>query len=405
MMRIISRMRHTPPTAVPIHIRDLWRGLQALSDPQDTLRNFQKAISTYIGASHCYLTSSGRASLYLILQALRRLSERTHVIVPAYTCPTVAQAVMKAGLHVRLCDLSLDTLGLNREELAKLIDNSVLAIVAVHPFGLLEDMTDLIALGQQMGIYIIEDGAQSLGARLDERMVGSWGDVGLFSLGRSKAMTTGGGGIIVTSNDIIATSIQEALVNESAAISKTGLSSLAFLASYRLATHPLGWWFIIQGPLNPAESSRKQPLPFTVGQLSGCQAGVGISMLSFLDEINQVRRRNAERLVNALKDLPFVRFPSLVPNADPIYLRLPALVSDKESRERLFQRLHHNGIGVSRMYLVPLAELYANRVNQNGEAFSTAKLISNHLLTLPTHHLMTERELRKTIKIFCDGLN
>jgi perosamine synthetase len=397
-------MRHVPPTAVPVHLRDLWHGLRALGNPQGALREFEEAVSAYIGASHCYLTSSGRAGLYLILRALRRLSDRTHVIVPAYTCPTVPQAVLKAGLRVRLCDLSLDTLGLDREALARLIDDRVLAIIAVHPFGLPEDMADLVALGRRDGIFVIEDAAQSLGARLDGRMIGSWGDVGLFSLGRGKAMTTGGGGIVVTSNELCAAAVRDAIASESSLSPKAGLGTLAFLAGYRLAMHPVGWWFIVQTPLNPADESQSLPPPFSVSPLSTCQMGVGLSMLALMDEINQVRQRNAERMMAALGELALVRLPTLVPNATPIYLRLPVLVADNESREWLFWRLHQNGIGVSRMYERPLAELFADQIDQNGAEFPAAKHVYDHLLTLPTHHQVTEQDLTKARDIFYERL-
>lgn len=397
-------MRHVPPTAVPVHMRDLWQGLNTLGNPDGAKQDFQKALSDFIGVSHCYLTSSGRAGLYLILRSLHRISDRTHVIVPAYTCPTVVQAVLKAGLRVSLCDLSLDTLGLDRDSLAELIDDSVLAIIVVHPFGLPEDMTDLVSLGHREGIIIIEDAAQSLGARLDDRMVGSLGDFGLFSLGRGKVITTGGGGVVVTSNDVYATAIQDIMVNEFGLTSKAGLGSLAFLAGYRLAMHPFSWWFLVHTPLNPADGSRKPPPPFSVGLLSTCQMGVGVSMMAFLDEINQVRRRNAELLMDTLKELPFVRFPDLVHNADPVYLRLPLLVNDKASRENLFQRLHRNGIGVSRMYEYPLVDIFENQIDQNGEKFPAAEYISHHLLTLPTHHLLSDQDLKITIETFYDGL-
>jgi dTDP-4-amino-4,6-dideoxygalactose transaminase len=293
---------------------------------------------------------------------------------------------------------------MDRAALAELVDDRVLAVIAVHPFGLPEDMTDLVALGQRKGIFIIEDVAQSLGAKLDDRMVGSWGDVGLFSLGPGKVMTTGGGGVVVTSNDMCATAIREAMVSESGITPKAGLGTLAYLACYRLAVHPLGWWFIARGPLNPADGSQNQLPLIKLGTLSACQAGTGLSMLSSLDDINRVRRRNAEQLMGALGELPFVRFPARVPKAAPIYVRLPVLVTEKEARERLFQRLHRNGIGVSRMYVYPLADLFADQMDQNGEEFPAAKYVSHHLLTLPTHHLMTEQDLGKTIEVFYDGL-
>ena len=396
-------MRHLPPTAVPVHIRDLWRGLSALGNPDSVRESFQDAFSDYIGASHCYLASSGRAGMYLILKTLRRISDRRYVILPAYTCPTVAQAVLMAGLQVRLCDLSLGTLGMDRNALVNLIDDSVLAIIAVHPFGLPEDMPDLVALGNQKGIFIIEDAAQSLGAKLNGRRVGSFGDFSLFSLGRGKVITTGGGGVLVTSNEAYASTLREVMDSEFYRAPESGLRSLAFLAGYRLATHPRGWWFITRSPLNPADEEQNFTEPFSVGRLSAGQAGVGLSIMPYLDNINEVRRQNAEWMIDALKELPFVCIPERVPGADPVYLRLPVLVDDQALREYLFKKLQKNGIGVSRMYARPLSEIFADHIDRDGEAYPAAEYVAHHLLTLPTHHLMSDQDLNKVVETFYDG--
>jgi dTDP-4-amino-4,6-dideoxygalactose transaminase len=116
-----------------------------------------------------------------------------------------------------------------------------------------------------------------------------------------------------------------------------------------------------------------------------------------------VRRRNAEELILALKELPFVCFPNQVPKADPIYLRLPVLINGNVSREALFQRLHQNGIGVSRMYERSLSEIFANNLVQDGKKYPAAEYIAHHLLTLPTHHLIRNQDLHKIIETFYEG--
>ena len=394
-------MRHVPPTAVPVNIQDLSHGFNALINPDSAQNDFKRIFSSYQNVSHCYLTSSGRVGIYLALKALKRTSERTTVIAPAYTCPTVVQAIKMAGLKVMLCDLSLDTLGLDRSSLNELIDYSILAIIAVHPFGLVEDMHDLVAIGKQQDIFIIEDAAQSLGARLNQQVVGSWGDISIFSLGRGKVITAGGGGIITTSNQEIAAALDAVIENEVKSPTKAGLNSLALLAGYLIATQPSIWWFIVKSPLNPALESRTASVEtFSITNLSASQTGIGHSMMVKLEQINKIRRRNAERLIKALRDLPAVQFPGQTKNSEPIYLRLPVLLDDLEARELLFEQLNSNGIGVSRMYEQPLARTFSKEIDQLVEELPVSDYIAQHLLTLPTHHMLTEDDFSRTIEIF-----
>jgi dTDP-4-amino-4,6-dideoxygalactose transaminase len=337
--------------------------------------------------------------LYLLLVALRQFSNRKNVIVPAYTCPTVVQAVLKAGLKVTLCDINPDTLGLERKMLSHLIDDSILAIIAVHPFGFPEEMNDLMALGKREGIFIIEDAAQSLGARLEDRIIGSWGDAGIFSLGRGKVMTTGGGGIIVTANQEIAAGIEIAISKEMDIAPRTGLRTLAFLAGYILAVHPLGWWLIVRTPLNPALDSGEPESNYPVENLSTCQAGAGTSILSHVDEVNRIRRHNSENWQKVLSDFPFIRFPKPIPKAYAIYLRLPLLLETPELREQVLMMFHANGIGVSMMYTRPLAAIFSNQINLKGQNYSGAAYIVDRLVTLPTHHLLVHNDLEKAVQI------
>ncbi|NIN99724.1 MAG: nucleotide sugar aminotransferase, partial [Anaerolineae bacterium] len=107
----------------------------------------------------CHLVASARVALSVILLGLKRLSDRSQVVVPAYCCPTVVQSVLKADLEPVLCDVSVQTLDLDRAALSRLISDEVLAIVPAHLYGLAQDVRDLLAIGQEYGIFVIEDAA------------------------------------------------------------------------------------------------------------------------------------------------------------------------------------------------------------------------------------------------------
>ncbi|NIN99725.1 MAG: hypothetical protein GTO49_33095, partial [Anaerolineae bacterium] len=90
------------------------------------------------------------------------------------------------------------------------------------------------------------------GATFQGRMVGTWGDAGLYSLGRSKCIPAGHGGVIV-SQDRCASAISEAMQEAVAEGANWGFDSLALFMGYGLATRPMGWWLVVRTPLNPAD--------------------------------------------------------------------------------------------------------------------------------------------------------
>ena len=165
------------------------------------VRRFADEIKRYFGVKHCFLLSSGKASLTLILQALHDLyPERDEVLIPAFTCYSVPSAVVRAGLKIRLCDMDPQSLGYNLEQLRKILlqpggaqkegkagRDRILAIVAAHLYGLPGDLCGLREIADPVGISLIEDAAQVMGGESCGRKYGTQGDVGFFSLGSGKS--------------------------------------------------------------------------------------------------------------------------------------------------------------------------------------------------------------------------
>ncbi|NIV34944.1 MAG: hypothetical protein GWN58_37460 [Anaerolineae bacterium] len=83
--------------------------------------------------------------------------------------------------------------------------------------------------------------------------------------------------------------------------------------------------------------------------------------------------------------------------AEPIYLRLPLLVEGEERREHLFQHLWRAGIGVGRMYRRTLAEYFPQLAPAT---YPGADYVARHLLTLPTHHYLTQGDIERITQVF-----
>jgi dTDP-4-amino-4,6-dideoxygalactose transaminase len=91
-----------------------------------------------------------------------------------------------------------------------------------------------------------------------------------------------------------------------------------------------------------------------------------------------------------------VQIPLPAASAEPIYLRLPLLVSGAEQREQLFRRLWAAGIGAGRMYGQPLSEIFPRLAT---ESYPGAEYVARHLLTLPTHHYLSDADVDEIVQI------
>lgn len=396
-----SLFHHLPPTAINVEWKDIQNGLFALVKPLSSYERFRLSLLEYTGIANCFLVSSGRSALTIILLSLKRLSKRSKVIIPAYTCSTVVQSVQAAGLIPIFCDVSIQTLGLDHNHLQQLIDDQVLAIVPTHLYGLAQDITDIIVLCRENDIFVIEDAAQAFGARIGGKLVGSRGDIGFFSLGRGKCIPSGHGGVIITQDrfaEVISETIQEKIPNKI----RSGIKSLIGYVGYGIATQPFVWWFITRSRLNPAELGMDKSAlpPLELHKLTAVQAGIGNSILERSEDINKIRRRNAYQLMDFIAGLDFFHFPDIPPHAEPVFLRLPFIVNKKRVGVRLFKILNREGIGVSKSYFRTLPELYADQSAVNQDNYKGAKHLAQCLYTLPTHAYMHEKDFSRIMDAF-----
>jgi dTDP-4-amino-4,6-dideoxygalactose transaminase len=171
------------PVATPVSGADLLAALAALLRPAGgVLPELERDVQALFHGLPVRFVDSGRAALYLVLQAMKQAPARDEVVVPAFVCPSVGRAVIKAGLKPVLCDVSDSSFTLDPADLERVAGRRTLAIVATHLFGYPADLVDVLRLARAAGALVIEDAAQAFGARLGGVAVGTSGDAGIFSL-------------------------------------------------------------------------------------------------------------------------------------------------------------------------------------------------------------------------------
>lgn len=156
-----------------------------------------RLIENYFSTTNVLLTSSARSAIYQIVRSL----PQHKVVVPAYTCEVVIEAVKLAGKEVVFTDVDRRTL--NIKAYPELDSDTI--VIATHQYGILSEIETLVNDCKAKGAVLIEDCAGSLGGRINGQLTGTFGDYGVFSFSASKTVhsPTKGGFIIAQSREAL----------------------------------------------------------------------------------------------------------------------------------------------------------------------------------------------------------
>lgn len=164
------------------------------------VKEFEEKFKSFAGAKHAVATSSCTTALHLCLAALG-IGPGDEVIVPAFTWIATANVVEHQKAKVVFCDIDLNTFNIDVFQIESKISKNTKVIIPVHLFGLSVQMDRIQELADKYNIFIVEDAACGFGAYYKGKHVGNFGKAGCFSFHPRKALTTGEGGMIITSDD------------------------------------------------------------------------------------------------------------------------------------------------------------------------------------------------------------
>lgn len=164
---------------------------------------FEHRLAKYVGSKYAIAVNSGTAALHTALLALG-IGSGDEVIVPAWTFISTVSAVVMCGAIPVFADISENSFNINPDSILDKLTPKTIAIIVVHLGGIPAEMTKIMRIAKQSGIFVIEDACQSLGAEIYDEKVGTIGDIGVYSFYPSKIITTGEGGMIVTNSEQLA---------------------------------------------------------------------------------------------------------------------------------------------------------------------------------------------------------
>ncbi len=163
------------------------------------VRELEAGFARLTGAAHAVATNTGTAALHVALLALG-IGASDEVITTPLSCIASANPILFQGAQPVFADVEPLTYNVTAAEIEKRITQRTRAILPVHLFGHPVDMDPILELAASRGLSVIEDASQATGARYKERRVGGLGRVGCFSLYANKIVTSGEGGMVVTSD-------------------------------------------------------------------------------------------------------------------------------------------------------------------------------------------------------------
>ena len=171
----------------------------------DKVEGYERKFSDLFDSSHSVMSNSGSSANLLALGAMKYSSfggnpEKTEVVVPAVSWSTTFYPIVQMGYTLRFVDVDIETLNATPSSIAEAVNEKTAGIVAVNLLGNPSDLTSLRALADDKDVFLVEDNCESLGASLDGKMAGTFGDVGTFSSFFSHHISTMEGGMSTTKN-------------------------------------------------------------------------------------------------------------------------------------------------------------------------------------------------------------
>lgn len=333
-----------------------------ISSSGPVVRRFGDEFSRYCERPYGVGCSSGTTALHLALRCLG-VGPGDEVIIPDFTMIAVAYAVLYCGATPVLASVEPDTGNLDPERLAVCFSRRTKAVIAVHTYGHPCDMDAVLHLSRRRRVPVIEDAAEAHGARYRGRRCGGMADIGVFSFYANKIVTTGEGGMLVTSSRKIAERARY-------------LRDLCFT------------------PGRPHDFRHAE-----IGhnyRLSALQSAVGVAQLGKISETLRRKKAVAAFYRRGLAGLPGLSLPTERDYAESVFwmfgLRLDA--SAPISRDTLLKKLAADGIE-TRVFFHPMHRQACLKGRFRAPSLDrrTSRRLSDGGLCLPCGAGLSQREL------------
>ncbi len=338
--------------------------------PQNGL--LEERFRGHLGVSHALCVNSCTSALFLAVQAS---GLRGEIILPSFTFPASANAIVTAGATPVFADIDYDTCCIDPESLKRCLTPRTEAIMVVHFAGQACPMDPIVDIARARNLTIIEDCAETLGGAYKGHPAGSFG-IGCFSFFPTKNITTGEGGV---------------LASDDAAF----MARAKNLAAHGIASSTLARQ---QGDSTQAPWHR-EAIGFGYNfRMSNVLAAIGVVQFDKLEEMNRLRREHARCLIEGLKGEDRIDLPIERADCEHVYQMFTIKLRNaaRRSRDAFVWKLREAGIEASVHFDPPLhlQRLYSDFRRDD---LTVTEKAAQSILTLPLFPGMSRRMLDRII--------
>ena len=326
------------------------------------INKFENLFKEHLGVEYAIATSSCTGAIHIGLSSLG-IGPGDEVIVADINWIASVSPIVHMGAKPIFVDVDINSWCIDTNKIRDAITPNTKAIMAVHIYGNICNMDELLSISNEYNISIIEDSAEAIGSEWNSKKAGSIGTYGTFSFHGTKTVCTGEGGMFVT-ND-------EEIYEKSLTLSNHGRS----------------------------RNQKKQFWPDMIGfkyKMSNIQAAIGCAQLERIDELISKKRKIFNFYKDNLKNLP-VKFNPEPENTKNGYW-MPTIIVDegiKFDRDDVLKKFNQENID-ARVFFWPLSSLpMFEKVKQNHVSYS----LNVRGINLPSYHDLTEEQQERVIKV------
>ena len=347
----------------------------------DQGKAFEKEFAEYCGASYGVAVANGSLSLDLALKIMN-IGPGDEVIVSARSFFASAGTIVLTGATPVFADVDRVSQNITAEKIENLITPKTKAIICVHLNGWPCDMRSINPLAERNGLFVIEDCAQAHGAKLAGRVVGSWGDAGVFSFCQDKIMSTAGeGGMFLTNS--------EELWEKAWSFKDHGKS----YSKVHSDNHPDGFRWLHES--------------FGTNlRMTEIQSAIGRIQLEKLDAWVERRRRHAQFINRSFENIDCIR--TELPPTDVyhsyykhyIFVR-PDQLSPDWSRDKILREFSKSGIPAlsGSCPEIYLEKAFENSVSRPAERLPNARELGETSIQFLVHPTITDEQMEEVVDI------
>jgi perosamine synthetase len=401
-------VRHLDRTECPVAER---RGGPDRSVRSHPVMAYEQAFCRRIGGLRAFAFWKGRVSLYTALKAMG-IGAGDEIVLPGYTCLTDALPIKYLGAKPVYVDIEPQTYNMDARQLESRLTPRTRAIIMQHTYGYLADIGAILAIAERHGVPVIEDCCLALGSRYRSRLAGTFGQAAYFSSQWNKTYTTGLGGMLVCHDSTLAERVERICAHDlqRPPLAEVGMLALELIV-YRALVYPrttaalqrIFRWLTSKGLVVGSSGSTEDTDPtcpegFLRG-MSAIQARSGLRQLRRI-EVNLEHRRQMARLYDRLLSEHAWSVTPVPAYTDPVLVRYPVRVSDKEGALAAAQR---SGIELGDWFVSPLHD-QTDRIGIYDYAWGMcpqAERAARETVNLPLHPRTSEATARKTVEFLC----